>query len=100
MMFTCVFNQFACFIVDVKRLFNARQHEAETEDHLKMLDERTVGRLKQDLIRLENDLTDTKDRKSGLAVSRDTCRSLVRSSCVFHRLSRMKFFVAIKLSTK
>ena len=32
-----------------------------------MLNEREFGRLKQDILRLENDLTGTKDRKSSLA---------------------------------
>ena len=33
-----------------------------------MLNERELGRLKQDMLRLDNDLTNVKDRKSGLAV--------------------------------
>jgi hypothetical protein len=53
----------------LQRLFTARKNEAETEEHLKMLNEREFGRLKQDILRLENDLTGTKDRKSSLAVS-------------------------------
>ena len=49
-------------------MFNARKNEAETETHLKMLNERELGRLKQDLLRLETDMMTAKDRKSGLAV--------------------------------
>jgi hypothetical protein len=35
-----------------------------------MLNERELGRLKQDILRLENEITNIKDRKSSLAVSR------------------------------
>ena len=35
---------------------------------MKMLNEREMGRLKQDILRVENELTNVKDRKSGLAV--------------------------------
>jgi hypothetical protein len=42
----------------------------ETEDHMKMLNERELGRLKQDILRIENEITNIKDRKSGLAVRR------------------------------
>lgn len=70
-------NVFRCFIefklissfVSVQRLYNARKNEVETEGHLKMLNEREIGRLKQDILRLENELGSTKDRKSSLAVS-------------------------------
>ena len=37
---------------------------------MKMLNERELGRLKQDIIRLENEITNIKDRKSSLAVRR------------------------------
>jgi hypothetical protein len=36
---------------------------------MKMLNEREMGRLKQDILRVENELTNIKDRKSGLAVN-------------------------------
>ena len=35
---------------------------------MKMLNERELGRLKQDILRIENEITNIKDRKSGLAV--------------------------------
>jgi hypothetical protein len=35
---------------------------------MKMLNERELGRLKQDILRLENEITNIKDRKSSLAV--------------------------------
>ncbi|UJR23536.1 hypothetical protein I4U23_026526 [Adineta vaga] len=50
-----------------QRLFNARKHEVQTEEHMKMLNEREMGRLKQDILRVENEITTIKDRKSGLA---------------------------------
>jgi len=37
---------------------------------MKMLNEREIGRLKQDILRLENEITDIKDRKSGLTVKK------------------------------
>ncbi|CAF4356136.1 unnamed protein product, partial [Adineta steineri] len=49
------------------RLHNARKHEVQTEEHMKMLNEREMGRLRQDIIRVENEITNIKDRKSGLA---------------------------------
>lgn len=51
-----------------QKLFNARKHEVETEEHMKMLNEREIGRLKQDILRLENEVAGIKDRKSTLAV--------------------------------
>ncbi|CAF3917236.1 unnamed protein product [Rotaria magnacalcarata] len=50
-----------------QKLFNARKHEVETEEHMKILNEREIGRLKQDILRLENEITNIKDRKSTLA---------------------------------
>ncbi|CAF1004535.1 unnamed protein product [Adineta steineri] len=50
-----------------QRLHNARKHEVQTEEHMKMLNEREMGRLRQDIIRVENEITNIKDRKSGLA---------------------------------
>lgn len=35
---------------------------------MKMLNEREMGRLKQDILHVENEITNIKDRKSGLAV--------------------------------
>lgn len=35
-----------------------------------MLNDREMGRLKQDILRLENEITNIKDRKSGLAVKK------------------------------
>ena len=35
---------------------------------MKMLNEREIGRLKQDIFRMENEITNIKDRKSTLAV--------------------------------
>jgi len=35
---------------------------------MKMLNERELGRLKQDILRLETEITSIKDRKSSLAV--------------------------------
>lgn len=35
---------------------------------MKMLNEREIGRLKQDILRLENEVAGIKDRKSTLAV--------------------------------
>ncbi|CAF0900037.1 unnamed protein product [Adineta ricciae] len=49
------------------RLFNARKHEVQTEEHMKMLNEREMGRIKQDILRVENEITTIRDRKSGLA---------------------------------
>ena len=45
---------------------------------MKMLNERELGRLKQDILRLENEITNIKDRKSGLAVRRRNWSSLHR----------------------
>ncbi|CAF0730614.1 unnamed protein product [Adineta steineri] len=50
-----------------QRLHNARKHEVQTEEHMKMLNEREMGRLRQDILRVENEITNIKDRKSGLA---------------------------------
>ncbi|CAF1233483.1 unnamed protein product, partial [Rotaria sordida] len=50
-----------------QKLFNARKNEIETEEHMKMLNEREMGRLKQDILRLDNEITNIKDRKSTLA---------------------------------
>ncbi|CAF1421566.1 unnamed protein product, partial [Didymodactylos carnosus] len=49
-----------------QRLLNARKNEATTEEHLKMVNEREMGRIKQQRIRLENELMKMKDRKSAL----------------------------------
>lgn len=38
---------------------------------MKMLNERELGRLKQDILRIENEITSIKDRKSGLAVKKN-----------------------------
>ena len=35
---------------------------------MKMLNERVIGRLKQDILRMESEITNIKDRKSTLAV--------------------------------
>jgi hypothetical protein len=35
---------------------------------MKLLNEREMGRLKQDILRVENEITNVKDRKSSLAV--------------------------------
>lgn len=56
----------SCFFF--QRLHNARKNEIETEEHMKMLNERELGRLKQDILRLETEITSIKDRKSSLAV--------------------------------
>lgn len=42
----------------------ARDHELETENHMKLVAQREEGRLKQEIIRLENDLGDIKERKN------------------------------------
>ena len=65
---------------------------------MKMLNERELGRLKQDILRLENEITNIKDRKSGLAVS--PTNFVFLSACKEFRLFRMKFFVPINYSTK
>ena len=38
-----------------------------------MLNEREMGRLKQDIMQVENEITNIKDRKSGLAVGQHVC---------------------------
>lgn len=86
------------FVPVVQRLCNARKNEIETEEHMKMLNERELGRLKQDILRLENEITNIKDRKSGLAVS--PTNSVFLFACKVFRLFRMKFFVPINYSTK
>ncbi|XP_033114482.1 coiled-coil domain-containing protein 39-like, partial [Anneissia japonica] len=45
-------------------LCKAREHQVETEDHLKQIAQREEGRLKQEIKRVENDLTDIKERKN------------------------------------
>ena len=52
----------------LQKLCNARKNEIETEEHMKMLNEHEIGRLKQDILRMENKITNIKDRKSTLAV--------------------------------
>ncbi|CAF0852507.1 unnamed protein product [Rotaria sp. Silwood1] len=54
-------------LATTQKLFTARKNEVETEEHMKMLNEREIGRLKQDILRLENEITNIKDRKSTLA---------------------------------
>ncbi|CAF0839436.1 unnamed protein product [Didymodactylos carnosus] len=49
-----------------QRLLNARKNEATTEEHLKMVNEREMGLIKQQRIRLENELMKMIDRKSAL----------------------------------
>jgi hypothetical protein len=39
---------------------------------MKMLNEREMGRLKQEILRVENEITNIKDRKSGLAVKKQS----------------------------
>ena len=67
----------------VQRLFNARKHEAETEEHMRMLDEREVGRLRQEIGKVDNELTNVNDRKSGLAVREEPVLVLaIRGKCL------------------
>ncbi|XP_041482554.1 coiled-coil domain-containing protein 39-like [Lytechinus variegatus] len=42
----------------------ARDKEIETENHMKLVAQREEGRLKQEIVRLENDLGDIKERKN------------------------------------
>ena len=69
----------------IQRLFNARKHEAETEEHMRMLDEREVGRLRQEIGKVENELTNVNDRKSGLAVRNSACPCEDQTNeCLWH----------------
>ena len=47
-----------------QNLCRARANEIETEDHMKLVAQREKGRLKQEILRLENDLADLKERKN------------------------------------
>ncbi|XP_071508551.1 coiled-coil domain-containing protein 39-like [Diadema antillarum] len=47
-----------------QNLCGARSKELETENHMKLVAQREEGRLKQEIIRLENDLADIKERKN------------------------------------
>ena len=47
-----------------QNLCRARANEIETEDHMKQVAQREKGRLKQEILRLENDLADLKERKN------------------------------------
>ena len=45
-------------------LLNARNAEIETEDHLLKIAEREEGRLKQEILKLEKELDDLKEKKN------------------------------------
>ncbi|XP_072033774.1 coiled-coil domain-containing protein 39-like [Amphiura filiformis] len=47
-----------------QNLCRARGNEIDTEDHMKLVAQREGGRLKQEILRLENDLADLKERKN------------------------------------
>ena len=67
--FSFWFKDLERIIVDLlQKLCNARKNEIETEEHMKMLNEHEIGRLKQDTLQMENKITNIKDRKSTLAV--------------------------------
>lgn len=47
-----------------QNLCRAREKEIETEDHMKLVAQREGGRLSQEILRLENDLANLKERKN------------------------------------
>lgn len=59
---------------------------------MKMLNEREIGRLKQDILRIENEITNIKDRKSALAV-----RRIVIKKCTLFYLNQDEVFRANQL---
>jgi hypothetical protein len=54
----------------LKKLINARKNETETEEHMKMLNEREIGRLKLNISRIHNELTIIKDRRTSVTVNK------------------------------
>nr|XP_030718752.1 coiled-coil domain-containing protein 39 isoform X2 [Globicephala melas] len=45
-------------------LCKAREHEIESEEHFKMIAERELGRVKEEMQRLENEITSIREKKS------------------------------------
>ena len=67
--FSFWFKDLGKIIVDLlQKLCNASKNEIETEEQMKMLNEHEIDRLKQDILQMENKITNIKDRKSTLAV--------------------------------
>lgn len=54
-------------LVNTQQLVEAKRHEAETEDHLKALSNRQVGRLKAEIVRLQKVVEDTQDQVNGFS---------------------------------
>lgn len=48
----------------LQHLYSARQHEIETEDHLFKIAEREEGRLTQEIMKLERELEEMKEKKN------------------------------------
>eukprot|EP00928_Gymnodinium_smaydae_P048052 TRINITY_DN320_c0_g2_i1.p1 TRINITY_DN320_c0_g2~~TRINITY_DN320_c0_g2_i1.p1 ORF type:complete len:893 (-),score=305.30 TRINITY_DN320_c0_g2_i1:246-2924(-) len=49
-------------LVNTQQLVDAKRHEAETEDHMKALTNRQLGRLRSEQVRLQKLLDDTQDQ--------------------------------------
>ena len=62
-----------------------------------MLNEHEIGRLKQDILRMENEVTNIKDRKSTLAVRQRRIKYILNQTFISYRT---KFSVRINCSMK
>jgi len=54
-------------LVNTQQLVDAKKQEIQSEDHMKMLTGRRLGRMKADMVRLQKVLDDTQDRVNGFA---------------------------------
>merc|ERR1711902_296200 len=54
-------------LVNTQQLLDAKKHEVETEEHLKALTNRKLGRLKAEIVRLQKMLDDTQDQVNGFS---------------------------------
>lgn len=63
--------------VILKCLYKAREHEIESEEHFKAIAERELGRVKDEIRRLENEMDSIRERKS----DKEVCAEMLFKCC-------------------